>query len=91
MTNFALLARQAAKAKGNKKKTKKVVKPKVETPVDPPKVVIQILAKNPDTGKVEGVFNDIDEAVAGGFNEPNIKRALKHGTKYKGHLWVYSE
>ena len=96
MKNRAILARMKAKV-SKKKAKKKEAAPKVapetkqpETTTDTVKVK-QLRAVNPETGKVEGNFISIEEAVAGGFNEPNIKKAIKNGTKYKGHLWEYSE
>ena len=82
MKNRSILARLGAKFP--KKTTKK-------TTVAPPVAEVQILMKNPETGEVDHKFNNIDEAVAGGFNKANINIALKNGTKYKGHLWVYSK
>jgi len=84
MKNRSILARMAAK-----KPMKKAKKAKATLP--PPEAEKAILATNPETGEVEGTFATIEKAVEGGFNGPNIKRSIKNGTKYKGHLWVISE
>jgi hypothetical protein len=40
------------------------------------------------TGSVVKEFDNIEQAVAEGFNLPNIVGAIKGNKKYKGHFWT---
>jgi len=76
MISRARLARIKARAPKGKK-----VKVKVEKP---------FVMKNLD-GEVVEEFKAIEDAILKGYNLPNLRGALKNGTKYKEHLWAYSE
>ena len=82
MKNRAVLARMNAKRKKKKVSKKEDVNPKVE---------VQIIAKDPETGDVVHTFDNFNDAVAAEFKATNIKSALKTGNKYKGHLWEIKE
>ena len=91
MVNRGILAR-IKQREIDAKKAKKKAKKKVEEPVDSPPVVEKvIILKNPDTGDVVSEYASIEKAVEAGFNVLNVKKALKNGTKYKGHLWEVSK
>ena len=53
--------------------------------------VTPIVAKDVETGKEKISFESFEHAVANGFNFQNLKKAIKNGTKYKGHLWSIVE
>jgi midasin (ATPase involved in ribosome maturation) len=80
MRNRAISARILAKLKPAKKKKEKVVEE-----------VKQLLAKDPETGEVVHTFKSLEEAEENEFKSSFIKGAITKGTKYKGHLWEYSE
>ena len=67
------------------------------TPVEKPKKVVEsvavqpIILTDPETGDVAETFESFNAAVEAGNNAPNIKKAIKNKTKYKGHLWEYSK
>ena len=82
MKNRAVLARINAMRKKKKAPKKVAKKPKVEG---------QIIAKDPETGKVVHTFDSFDAASAAEFKVTNIKSALKTGNKYKGYLWEVKE
>jgi hypothetical protein len=48
----------------------------------------KIAMKDLDSGLVVKEFANIDEAVAEGYNKPNIVGAIKGNKKYKGHFWT---
>jgi len=53
--------------------------------------VTPIVARDAETGEEEISFESFEHAVANGFNFQNLKKAIKNGTKYKGHLWSIVE
>ena len=80
MIQRGYLARLKAKGLLKKEETKKPA-------VDDRK----ILMVDPVTKEVTKAYLTIDEAIEDGFKMPNMKGALKNGTKYKQSLWQYSE
>jgi hypothetical protein len=48
----------------------------------------KIAMKDLNTGEVVKEFDNIDQAVAEGFNLPNIVGAIKGNKKYKDHFWT---
>jgi hypothetical protein len=48
----------------------------------------KIAMKDLKTGEVVKEFENIEQAVAEGFNLPNIVGAIKGNKKYKGHFWT---
>jgi len=88
MRNRFLRARSLAKAKVKPAKKVKSEPSEPKAKVEKQKVIV---AKDPVSGKVVLRLKDYEDAVANGFDEPNIKKALKNGTKYKGHLWDFSK
>jgi hypothetical protein len=87
--NRAMYAR--AKAKGLLgTPVEKVPEPKVvdKKITDKKKLDLGKIAMKDLTGKLEKKFDNIEQAVAEGFNLPNIVGAIKGKKKYKGHLWT---
>ena len=78
MINWSILARIKARQQS--------LTPKAEKPVESKGK--KLIMKDPDTGDIVDVFPSIDKAVEAGFSSPNIKAALKRGSKYKGHIWA---
>jgi hypothetical protein len=80
MKKRALLAREKAKSG---------IEPIPEKAKEDLKVGFgKISLLDPDTKEVVKVFDSIEQAVAEGFNKPNIVGAIKGERKYKGHLWT---
>ena len=48
----------------------------------------KIAMRDLNTGEVVKEFDNIDQAVAEGFNLPNIVGAIKGNKKYKGYFWT---
>jgi hypothetical protein len=48
----------------------------------------KIAMKDLNTGEVVKEFENIEQAVAEGFNLPNIVGAIKGNKKYKDHFWT---
>ena len=48
----------------------------------------KIAMRDLNTGEVVKEFDNIDQAVAEGFNLPNIVGAIKGNKKYKDHFWT---
>lgn len=82
MINFAILSRIKAR--------KLQAEPEV-VPVKVKEDLVKIAKRDLQTGEVVEVFESIDEAIAKGFNKPNLVGAIKNGNKYKGHLWTTIE
>jgi hypothetical protein len=59
------------------------VRPKTEK-----KDLGKIAMKDLNTGEVVKEFDNIEQAVAEGFNLPNIVGAIKGNKKYKGYFWT---
>ena len=59
-----------------------------EKPKTEKKDLGKIVMKDLNTGEVVKEFENIDQAVAEGFNLPNIVGAIKGNKKYKGYFWT---
>jgi hypothetical protein len=79
MIDRGLLARIKAKA---------AAKAPVATNKKEPVTPLQLVDAD---GVVTKSYNSLAEAVADDYNELNVKKALKNGTKYKGYLWNYAK
>lgn len=79
MTNFAILARIKAK----QLQAQPIVEPKQKHKEDLGKIAMN----DPETNETVKEFESIEQAVEEGFSMPQVVKAIKHGNKYKGHLW----
>jgi len=83
-----MLRALAGKPKKKVEKIEKaVVPPPVIDPIDPPELAKKVQKKDVETGKVVETFDSVEAAVEAGYSLPNLKGAIKNGTKYKGHHW----
>ena len=54
------------------------------------KEVTPIVQLNTESKEVIETFESVEQAIEElGLNQPNLMRALKNGTKYKGFLWDF--
>ena len=81
--NRKYFARTRAKAKPVVKKEAPSQSPGTS---DGPIPKIQML--DLETKELVEEFESMDAAMAAGYNMPQIKKAVKNNTKYKGHLWA---
>jgi hypothetical protein len=81
MVNFAILSRI---------KARKLLAQPEAVPGNEKDALVKIVMKDVKTGKVRE-FESIDEAISEGFDKTNLVKALKNGSKYKGHLWTVVE
>ena len=55
------------------------------------KEVTPIVQLNTESKEVIETFESVEQAIEElGLNQPNLMRALKNGTKYKGFLWDFN-
>ena len=79
------MSKRNLRARRNAKQLKKAVKKEVKKEYTP---IVQLDAESME---VIETFESVDLAVDKlGLNRPNVLRALKNGTKYKGFLWDFN-